>query len=126
MDHTLELEILKSVLGVCKMSSSEKIPVWAKGEVLSMTWTADELSIICEEIHIPKTVEAERDFRCFKVTGFLAFGTPGIFASIANPLAVAGISIFAFSTYNTDYFLIKSNDLQKTIEVLQGAGHTIF
>jgi hypothetical protein len=60
-----------------------------------------------------------------KVEGPLDLSLTGILASLSAPLAEAGISIFAVSTFDTDYLLIKANDLQNTIQVLRQAGHHI-
>lgn len=90
-----------------------------------MTRTTDELSILCHESAVPASAAAQRGFRCFKVRGPLAFSEIGVLDSLAHPLARAGISIMALSTYDTDYLFVSEPDLEAAIEVLAGAGHTI-
>jgi len=78
---------------------------------------------VCPTTSIPRETPAERGWRCLKVHGPLDFGQTGILLSLAEPLAKAGISIFAVSTYDTDYLLVKGCDLPKAIEALRLAGH---
>ena len=74
-------------------------------------------------IDVPANVKVEPKWRCLKVKGPLDFALTGILASLANPLARAGISIFAVSTFDTDYLLVKEGDLERAAEALSIAGH---
>lgn len=95
------------------------------GRFYSLTKTDDEVSVICEEARVPNAVVAERDWRCFKIQGPLDFGLTGILASLAAPLADAEVSIFATSTYDTDYILVKADNLERAIDILTKLGHSI-
>lgn len=102
------------------------MPAWAGGaRFLTITRTASELSIVCEEKMVPEQVHAERNHRLMQIEGTLAFTLTGILASIAAPLAKAGIGVFAVSTYDTDYLLVSEEDLQEATRVLESAGHAI-
>ncbi|QJW49234.1 ACT domain-containing protein [bacterium BFN5] len=90
-----------------------------------MTKTTEELSIVCSEVNIPKDVLCELGWRAFKVQGTLDFGLVGILAKITTALANAGLGIFAISTYNTDYILVKAKDLEYAIIALHNDGHEI-
>jgi uncharacterized protein len=92
---------------------------------LSVTRTALELSLVCEETMVPESAHAEHNRRLLQIEGTLAFALTGVLASVAAPLAAAEISIFAVSTYDTDYLLISEKDLQRAMQVLEAAGHTI-
>lgn len=70
-------------------------------------------------------IDVEDDWKCIKVEGVLDFSLTGILSSLANPLAENNISIFAISTYNTDYLLIKSHSIEKAKVVLENEGHII-
>jgi len=117
--------VLPDVLAVCRLDASAPIPGWVRGDFVSITRTRDELSIVCAQANVPADVRCERDWRALKVEGQLDFALTGILVSIATPLANAGISIFAISTFDTDYVLVKADVLDKAIQVLQKAGHQI-
>jgi hypothetical protein len=103
------------------------VPAWVRngGPLSSITWTANELSVVAADADVPHDLPCERGWRALKVAGPLDFGLTGILASLASPLADAGISLFAVSTYDTDYILLKEDRLHDALAVLQAAGHTI-
>jgi hypothetical protein len=125
-EHALTLELLPGTFGVAQLESETAVPAWAEsGAFHSVTRTQAELSIVCMEAAIPITVKAQRGFRCLRVRGPLDFGLTGILASLAVPLAQAGISIFALSTYDTDYLLLLGHALEAAIAALTQAGHVV-
>jgi hypothetical protein len=121
----MQLSVLPDKFAVCRMLPTEDIPswVWGNKSLLSVTYTADELSVVCASEHVPDDVQCERDWRAMKVHGPLDFTLTGILAALAGPLARAGIAIFALSTYDTDYILVKEETLQQAMTVLQMHGH---
>ncbi len=122
----LTLSILAESLAICRLSPAEDVPDWAmNGEFVSITHTNDELSIVCDAENVPPEVKADRDWRALKVAGPLDLTLTGILASLADPLAKADITIFAVSTFDTDYLLVKEYNLLRTREVLQHAGHHV-
>src|SRR5690349_2748493 len=116
----LTLSVMSIALAVARLDASSDIPSWGiKGtNFFSITKTRDELSIVCPEDKIPQDIKVEKGWRCLKVEGPLDFGLTGILASLAQPLAEAKISIFTISTFDTDYLMIKKENLQKAIAVL--------
>jgi hypothetical protein len=122
----LTLSILDAAFSVCRLAPDADLPHWlpAAGFV-SMTRTADELSVVCPCEAVPPSVKAERGFRVLKIDGPLDFSLTGILLAVAGPLADTGISIFAVSTYDTDYVLVKAHDLKQAVAVLQAAGHAV-
>lgn len=78
----------------------------------------DELSIVSELDGIPSDIKCEKDWRTLKVEGPLDFSLVGILAAISTILADDGISIFAISTYDTDYILVRHKDIDKAISAL--------
>jgi len=115
----LKLFVMEETLGVARLDVAEKIPEWSqKGAFFSITKTQEELSIVCEDRFIPSEMKVERGWRCFKVEGPLDFGLTGILSSLASPLAAAKVSIFAISTYDTDYLLVKKENFEKAKEIL--------
>ncbi|MBL8795351.1 MAG: ACT domain-containing protein [Planctomycetia bacterium] len=96
-----------------------------EGAVFSITRTPDELSIVCEESLVPEGVTCERSWRCLRVAGTMSFSMVGVLASLVQPLATAGVSAFAVSTFDTDYILVKETDLEKARQALREAQHVL-
>ena len=126
MAHVLELRLLPERLAVARLGSEASVPDWAFGEgFYSVTRTPDELSLVCSEHLVPEGQIAERGWRGLAVRGPIAFQETGVLLSLAAPLAAAGVSIFALSTYDTDYLLVREKALGLTVDVLRQAGHKI-
>lgn len=124
--NALHLEIQPDYIGVFKLPPSTNIPLWVfECSFFSITRTYEELSIFCTDKAIPEDILAERNWACFKIVEELDFTTAGILASLANPLAEANISIFSISTFDSDYILVRRENLSKAIEVLKAVGHTV-
>jgi uncharacterized protein len=122
----LNLTVLPESLAICRLSVDEAVPDWAMiGEFVSITHTVDELSIVCAEENVPSDVKADREWRALKVEGPLDLALTGILASLADPLAKAQINIFAISTFDTDYLLVKGYNLPNACDVLRGAGFVV-
>jgi hypothetical protein len=122
----LSLLVLPKTFAVCQLSPDSPIPAWTGGQdFLVMVRTIDELSVVCEDGVVPGGVIVERGWRALKVEGPLEFSLVGVLASLASTLADAGVSIFAISTYDTDYLLVKQDDLARAITALEGAGNAV-
>jgi hypothetical protein len=120
----MHLDLLHGDYAVAKLPPDSAIPGWAAGgEFVSITRTRDELSIVATVI--PASVDSRRGWRCLKVRGPLDFSLTGILASLATPLADAGVPIFAISTFDTDYVLVFESDLDRAIAALEAAGHRV-
>ncbi len=128
--HHLELTVLPRRYAIFRLPPHEQASfVWPKPGAgvgfVSVTHTRDELSGVCEEAGLPANITAQRGRRLFRVNGPLDFSLTGVLASLTSPLAEAGVSIFAISTYDTDYLLLAEEDLDVAIPALERAGHTI-
>jgi hypothetical protein len=123
----LPLELLPDTLAICRLEPGAPVPSWAAGPspFLTLSRTAEELSITTLQSAVPAGVPCERDYRAVRVRGPLPLNLVGIVAAIADPLAAAGMSIFAISTYDTDYVLVKARELEAALQVLRQAGHGI-
>jgi hypothetical protein len=121
------LEVLPGMLAVCRLDPAAEIPEWARlpAAFLTLSRTADELSVSLTQSAVPDGVRCERDYRALRVRGPLPHHLIGVLASIARPLAEAGISIFAISTYDTDYVLVKADKLDAAVRALETAGHRL-
>jgi hypothetical protein len=123
------LTVLPLTLAVVRLDAAAAVPAWATlppgSELHSLTRTSQELSIVCPAAGIPAGVDAERDWRALRVEGPLDFSEVGVLASLSASLAGAGVSIFALSTYDTDYILVRVASLGAAVEALREAGHTV-
>lgn len=119
-EKRLRLSLLDDRLAVCRLAPDAALPSWLawRGDLVSVTRTGKELSVVCPQGAVPSDVAAERDWRAFEVEGPLDFALTGVLAGLATPLAEAGIGIFVLSTYDTDYLLVRAADLQRAQAVL--------
>jgi len=126
----LDLELLPDEYAVCRLPAGSPLPsalagLASDGYVVSVTWTPDEVSILCPAAKVPEGATVETPWRCLRIAGPVNLALTGILASILSPLADARVNIFAFSTYDTDYLLVPSVRLTEAIGALTAAGHRI-
>ncbi len=121
----MELELLRGVYAVCRLPVGATLPAWVQGEFYSVTVTPSEVSVVCEAARVPAEVSCEPDWCCLKVAGTLDFSLTGVLASLAVPLAEAGVSLFSLSTFDTDYLLVKCERVEAATLALEQAGHTV-
>jgi hypothetical protein len=126
MGHRLTLTVSSERLAICRLGPDEPVPTWAGGPgFVSVTRTSEELSVVAPESEVPSGIRCERGWQAVSVKGPLDFATTGVMASLTLPLAEAGISLFVVSTFDTDYLLVRENELLAAIEALSGAGHKV-
>lgn len=120
----LEFCVLPGLFAVARLETASPIPTWATGrEFFSVTRTPQELSIVAPDEAVPARVRAARGWRAVKLEGPFEFSAVGVLAAVTGPLAEAGISVFAIATFDTDYVLVREENLKKAVEVLERAGH---
>jgi uncharacterized protein len=130
----LQYRVLKERLAVCRLASDARLPAWApEGGFFCAVRTHDELSIVCPEAvctehactddRTPDATTVERGWVALKLEGPFPFSMTGVLASFVQPLAQARIPIFAISTFDTDYVLIKREKLEQALLALAAAGH---
>ena len=122
----LTLTLLPGQFAICRVPTSD-IPEWAlQGTFYSITRAPGEmLSVVCGAQYVPDTVQSERGWRVFKFEGPLDIGLTGVIASVAAPLAEAGVPIFPLATYATDYVLIKAEQVEAASHALTAFGHAV-
>jgi hypothetical protein len=107
---------------VARLGPRDAVPPWAaSADFSSVTRTADELSIVCPAGAVPESVRCERGWAMLKLAGPFPFEAVGVLSSVLAPLAAARISVFAVSTFDTDYVLMKRGDLGSALGVLEKA-----
>lgn len=123
----LPLVVLPETVAVCRLPAAAPIPEWASKAhaFLTVSRTSEELSVTADQAVVPEGTRCERDYRPIRVRGTLPPNLVGILLAIADPLAEAKIAIFAISTYDTDYVLVKAADLDRAIAALERAGHEV-
>ena len=120
----MELKVLEHKLTVCKVSDMDSVDL--SSEFFFIGKTDEELSLVCKTEDVPaNTIEREDGWRGFRIQGGLDFSLGGILSKISSVLAESQVGIFAVSTYNTDYILVKEEDLQRALSALSDAGYTI-
>ena len=122
----LKLKVLEGQYAIHRFPPNHEIPSQvSKSEFFSVSKTEDELSIVCSASIQVNAEKTENGWSCFKVFGPLGFSLTGILANLSASLAEAGISIFAFSTYDTDYIMVKKDQLELASKALLVSGHII-
>ena len=120
----MELKIIDYDLTVCKVASVEDIDL--NKDFFFVGKTDEEISLVCATEKTPsKTVAREDGWKAFRIQGVLDFSFIGILSKISTILADNQIGIFAVSTYNTDYILVKNESFDKAIAVLKNNGYEI-
>lgn len=120
----LTLKILSEELTVCQVHSHADIDT--KAPVFFVGKTDEELSLVCPTESVPdNAINREDGWRAFRIEGVLDFALTGILAPIAQLMADHAIGIFAVSTFNTDYVLVKAQDLERALALLADAGYEI-
>ncbi len=120
----MEIKLIDQRFSVCKVNSFDKTLL--EDEFCFVGKTDEELSLVCLTEHAPAdAAEREDGWKAMRIQGVLDFSLIGILAPIATILAENKIGIFAVSTYNTDYILVKEDCFNKAADVLEGAGYKV-
>ncbi|MBP3261704.1 ACT domain-containing protein [Pseudobutyrivibrio sp.] len=120
----MELKKISHKLTVCKVADIAEINTTSDFYFIGKT--DEELSLVCKTEDTPmKTIERDDGWKCFRIQGVLDFSLIGILSKISGILAKNEIGIFAVSTYNTDYILVKEENFEKALKVLEEEGYTV-
>jgi uncharacterized protein len=122
----LKFRRLPMAFAVCRLPPDACVPAPTTAALFSsITRTADEVSIVCPTDQAPQNGKCESPWTCFKLEGPFSFALTGVLASFLDPLAQRGVPIFAISTFDTDYVLVKEEHAAAALETLQAAGHEL-
>lgn len=120
----MELKKIEYNFSVCKVEDLSAVDMSSKFCFVGKT--DEEISLVCPTEDVPtQTLQREDGWNAFRIQGVLDFSLVGVLSQIAAILAAQKISIFAVSTYNTDYVLTKSGDYERALDLLQKAGYQI-
>ena len=120
----MDIKVIDKEFAVCKINDVTEVTF--NDEFCFVGKTDEEVSLVCSSEFVPKnTIVCDSGWRAFRIEGILDFSLTGILARAADILANAKIPIFAVSTYNTDYILIKNEFFQKALDVLKENNYVI-
>ena len=116
------LRLLSGRFAICRLAPDAPPPGWlfhAEAHIYSLTRTPEEMSVVCAEDDVPPAIErCDRGWRMLLLEGPIPFETVGVLAALVGPLARAGVSVFALSTYDTDALLVREHQLERALEAL--------
>ena len=120
----MELKRIDCKLTVCKVTEVSSINL--ESDFYFIGKTDEEVSLVCKTEDTPiNTVERDDGWRGFRIQGVLDFSLIGILSKLSGILAEHRIGIFAVSTYNTDYILVKEENFERALNVLAAEGYTV-
>jgi hypothetical protein len=127
MAASLDLSMLPGGLFVCRLEPGTRVPdeVFDSRPLASVTHTDDEVAVVCDAEHAPRGARREGPWAVLRVAGPLDFSTVGILSALTSALAGAGVSVFAVSTFDTDYLLVPAGDEERAAGALTSAGHRV-
>lgn len=121
-----ELIVMPGSLALVRLAANASLPAWATaGDFFSVTRTSEEFSVVCPANQVPSSLTAETGWRALKVQGPFALSEIGVLAALTTPLAHAQVSLFAISTFDTDYLLVREEKLEAAIAALRAAEHEV-
>jgi uncharacterized protein len=121
--HLVELP---DTLAVCRISLDSELEMWFLSEPFFVMLRSDDtLTIVCSQEKVPPEVQQERGWRALKIEGSFDFPETGILESVLKPLAEAALGIFAVSSFETDYVLVKDGDFEVARRALEESGHDV-
>ena len=123
---SLDLQVAPAEYAIYQFAPDEPVPPWARaGRFWAVVSTPTQVSVISEAAVHRNAERVERGWRLIAFVGSFAFTVTGVLASVLGPLAEAGVSILAISTFDTDYVLVKEESLPRAVEVLRACGHRV-
>lgn len=126
----LDIALLPGEYAVCRLAAGSTLPYALSSglggaDVVTVSWTADGISVICPADRAPTQAVVETPWRCLRVTAPVASAGTGSLAALVDPLADARVSAVTFSTFDTDYLLVPTVRLAEGTAALQRAGHRV-
>ena len=122
----MKLHTLDELYAIVRLEPDAELPDWVRGgHFWSATRSESELSIVCCEEDVPTDASAERGWCALELAGPLDFPLTGVVAALVTPLAEAAVPIFVISTFETDYLFVRERDLERSVDALAEAGHSV-
>lgn len=120
------LEVFPEQVAVVRLGPGAEVPGWAESSsIFAVLATATETTVVCAKRSVPTKARQAGPFTAFQVQGELDLATVGVLAALLLPLADAGISVFALSTFPTDWLLVPREQAEAAAEAWTAAGHQV-
>ena len=121
----MDLELLPAELAICRLDPGVPFPSWVRGDLIAVVRTSEELSVVCDAGALPEGLDCSRGWRAVRVAGTMDLSLTGVLAKLLAPLAEAEVPIFAVSSFDTDYVLVRGERLEQARAALEAAGHRL-
>src|SRR5262245_983421 len=121
----LTFTLLADRYAIARLGAADPVPAWLRGDFVSITRTAAELSIVCCEDALPGNARAARGWRCLRLQGPFALDETGVAAEFTRLLAAANVSVFVIATFDTDYVLVPEKSIERAVSALRAASHLV-
>lgn len=121
----LEFALLDRRYALTQLPPRSLQPTWAYGQFVAIINSTQGVTVVCEQHAVPEGLTSRTGFRCLEIVGAFDLTSVGIVAAASGSLASAGVSLFAYSTWQTDYILVHEDDLDTAIAALTAAGHKV-
>jgi uncharacterized protein len=122
----VKLHTLDELYAIVRLEPDAELPDWVRGgHFWSVTRSENELSVVCREEDVPTDASAERGWCALELAGPLDFSLTGVVAALVTPLADAAVPILVLSTFETDYLFVRERDLERSVDALAEAGHSV-
>lgn len=122
---SLSFTVHQERLAICRLPADAAIPDWARGAFVTISRTANELSVVCAQRDVPAAVQQERDKVMFGIDGVVPMTTVGLLAQLCSALAAASVPVFVISTFDTDYLLVGAGRFEAAAGALRSLGHRV-
>lgn len=124
MPQAINLRAVPGVFSVARLAADASIPDWFNGAGFSaMVRSDDELTLVCLQDRVPRNVEVEPNWRCFRSLGPIPFNATGILQSLIQPISEEGIGVFVLCTFNGEHILVPEKEWDRAARLLEEAGH---
>lgn len=121
----LEFRLVDGRYALARMPNEGDAPALPRGPFAALVSSSRGLTLVCEESAAPRGAEVETGYRCLEIAGSFDLASTGVVAAAVEPLARASISVFVHSTWETDFVLLREQDLAAGLHALRAAGHKI-
>jgi hypothetical protein len=121
----LNFQLHAARYAIAVMDAGAPLPAWPHGRFMVLVRTDRELTVVCDESSVPAEVRQQRGLRCLEIVDTFELASVGVVTAAAKPIADAGISLFAYSTWSADCLLVSDADIAAAILALKGAGHGV-